>query len=107
MLSRLKFEIAPLVNEILDRLPAEVWTRPDTTFFDPSMGGGQFIVEICKRLQTAGHSAENIESRVFGLADSRLSLNFVKNKYKVRGQFIVGGIAELEAGALMDKNSTW
>lgn len=103
MLSRLKFDIKPLVNEMLDRLPADVWTRTDTTFLDPAMAGGQFIVEICNRLQTAGHSWDNIEARVFGLADSPLSLNFAKNKYKIRGQFSVGGIETLEQWATMGK----
>lgn len=103
MLSRLKFDIKPLVNEMLDRLPADVWTRTDATFLDPAMAGGQFIVEICNRLLKAGHSWDNIESRVFGLADSPLSLNFTKNKYKIRGQFSVGGVETMEQWATMGK----
>ena len=46
MLGRLKFEIKPLVNEILDNLPHEIWQSSTTTFLDPAMGGGQFLVEI-------------------------------------------------------------
>ncbi len=66
MLSRLKFAIAPLVKEILDNLPDSIWTSSSTTFLDPAMGGGQFLVEIERRLRVAGHSDENIANRVFG-----------------------------------------
>jgi len=50
MLSRIKFEIAPLVNEMLDQLPADIWTSETTTFLDPGMAGGQFVREIERRL---------------------------------------------------------
>ena len=43
MLSRMKFEIEPLVAEMLDQLPKNVWTSNSTTFFDPAIGGGQFV----------------------------------------------------------------
>ena len=43
MLSRIKFEIEPLVKEMLDQLPASVWANDTTTFFDPAIGGGQFV----------------------------------------------------------------
>lgn len=103
MLSRLKFEITPLVNEILDRLPVSVWESDTTTFFDPAMGGGQFIKEVVARLQKYGWSDDNISTRVWGLADTPLSLNFVKHKYKIPGTFSVGGIEEMEKWINMGK----
>lgn len=87
MLSRIKFEIEPLVAEILDQLPDSVWSSDTTTFFDPAMGGGQFVREIETRLRDAGHSDDNIRSRVYGIEESDLHLRFAVNKFKLVGQY--------------------
>lgn len=39
-----------LVNDILDLLPAELWTNPDAKFLDPVCKSGVFLREIAKRL---------------------------------------------------------
>ena len=83
MLSRLKFEISPLVKEMLDQLPSAVWSSSSTTFLDPSMGGGQFLVEIERRLRASGHSDENISARVFGCEKNKLRVNYAKNNKKL------------------------
>ena len=83
MLGRLKFEIKPLVNEILDNLPHEIWQSSTTTFLDPAMGGGQFLVEIQQRLRDQGHSDENISSRVWGCEKNKLRVNYAKNNKKL------------------------
>ena len=61
------FTPLPLVNEILDHLPEGVWSDPDKVFLDPSCGSGNFLVEIKARLIAAGHSEENVLSRVLGI----------------------------------------
>lgn len=96
MLARIKFEIGGLVREIIERLPAEVFTSTETTFLDPAMAGGQFLVEIIRKLRDNGHSDDNIASRVFGLAEDRLDLNYAQRKNGVIGQLAVGGIETLE-----------
>ena len=83
MLSRLKFAISPLVKEMLDQLPASVWASSTTTFLDPSMGGGQFLVEIQQRLRDFGHSDENIGDRVYGCEKNKLRVNYAKNNKKL------------------------
>lgn len=83
MLSRLKFEIEPLVNQMLDQLPDQVWTDPNITFLDPAMGGGQFLVEIQRRLRAAGHSDENISARMWGCETNILRVNYAKNNKKL------------------------
>jgi len=83
MLSRLKFEIQPLVSQMLDQLPAKVWESSETTFLDPAMGGGQFLVEIQRRLQAAGHTDENIAARVYGCEKNKLCVNYAKNNKKL------------------------
>lgn len=87
MLGRLKFDITPLVDEILDRLPSDVWSNPTTTFLDPALGGGQFVRAIENRLRIAGHSNENISKRVYGFESNRMRINFAVNKYKLVGNY--------------------
>jgi len=88
MLGRLKFDITALVDEILDRLPVEVWTSSVTKFLDPAIGGGQFVHTIENRLRTAGHSDKNIAARVYGYESNRMRINFAVNKYKLVGTYI-------------------
>lgn len=88
MLSRMKFEIEPLVAEMLDQLPEDVWASTSTTFFDPAIGGGQFVRAIEQRLRSHGHSDANISSRVFGFEESELHTRFAVNKYKLVGQYV-------------------
>ena len=90
MLSRIKFSIEPLVDEILDQLPAEVWTNKTSTFLDPAIGGGQFVRAIEARLRAAGHSDENISGRVYGCESSILHINYAVNKYNLAGTYSVG-----------------
>jgi site-specific DNA-methyltransferase (adenine-specific) len=42
-----------LVNRILDRLPADLWSDKESTFFDPGCKSGVFLREIAKRLDKA------------------------------------------------------
>lgn len=96
MLSRIKFSIEELVNDILDHLPADVWTSTTTTFCDPSIGGGQFVREIERRLREAGHTDENIKSRVFGFESSALSMGYAINRYGLVGTYEVCDFLEKE-----------
>jgi len=89
MLSRIKFEITSLVNEILDQLPAEVWDSEDTTFLDPALAGGQFVVEIERRLLAAGHGPDNVASRVFGCEAYEHQICYAVNKHKLVGTYQV------------------
>jgi hypothetical protein len=83
MLSRLKFPIEPLVEQMLDQLPAKIWTSKTSTFLDPAMGGGQFLVAIQRRLLAAGHSPENIAARIYGCEKNILRVNYAKNNKKL------------------------
>ena len=39
-----------IVNQMLDMLPQELFSNPDTTFLDPACKTGVFLREIAKRL---------------------------------------------------------
>jgi hypothetical protein len=56
-----------LVKKIIDKIPEEVWINPESTFIDPCMGKGTFLIEIYKRLVNIyGYSPENAKSRIYG-----------------------------------------
>jgi site-specific DNA-methyltransferase (adenine-specific) len=86
MLERIK-NIKGLVNEVLDNLPEAVWTSPSTTFFDPAIGGGQFVAEIERRLRAHGHSDENIRTRVYGFEYTNALVDIAVNMNKLVGQY--------------------
>jgi len=76
-----------LVEEMLNKLPQEVFESKTTTFLDPCFGTGSFLKAIGIRLKKYGHSTENINSRLFGFeVDSRM---FNETKRKFQGINIV------------------
>lgn len=57
-----------LVQEMLDKLPEEVFTDHTKTFLDPSCGDGQFLSEvvICK-IERSGCTLEQALSTTYGI----------------------------------------
>ena len=96
MLQRLKFNIKDLVNEMLDQLPKEVFQSKITTFYDPFVGGGQFVIEVENRLRQYGHSDENISKRVFGYVGNRIRLNYIMNTHKLVGNYKTNIIEDMK-----------
>jgi type I restriction-modification system DNA methylase subunit len=43
------FTPTPLVQEVLDKLPQELFSDPTKTFIDPACGDGQFLSEVLIR----------------------------------------------------------
>ena len=56
-----------LVDEMLDKLPAEVFSDPSKTFLDNSAGNGNFLVRVLARKLKAGHPPLQALSTVFGV----------------------------------------
>lgn len=102
MLSRLKFEIKTIVNEMLDQIPEEQFVSSTTTFFDPEIGGGQFLKEIEIRLRKYGHSDTNIKSRVSGMALNILSKNYAINMNKVISNIEIGDFLQKDTNMKFD-----
>ena len=56
-----------LVKEMMDKIPTSVWENPTSTFLDPCMGKGTFLIDILRRLTTIyGYSKEDAMSRIYG-----------------------------------------
>ena len=61
------FTPEPLVNEMLNKLPQEVWNDPNKTFLDNSAGNGNFLVVILRRKLAAGHPPLQALSTIYGV----------------------------------------
>ena len=54
-----------LVNDMLNKLPEEVWEE-NKTFCDPAVGNGQFLVWILLRKIAKGHKPAEALKTVYG-----------------------------------------
>lgn len=61
------FTPTKLVQEMLDKLPPELFTDPTKTFCDPSCGDGQFLSEILIRRLENGITFESALSTIYGV----------------------------------------
>lgn len=68
-----------LVKEMLDKIPTSVWENPTSTFLDPCMGKGTFLIDILRRLTTIyGYSVEDAMSRIYGYDVRVKYINYLK-----------------------------
>lgn len=61
------FTPTPLVQEMLDQLPKELFEDPAKTFLDNSCGDGQFLGEVLIRKMENGSTFEQALSTVYGV----------------------------------------
>lgn len=80
-----------VANEMLDMLPAEIWSDPDATFLDPACKSGVFLREIAKRL------IKGLEGE-FPDLDERLEHIFKKQLH---------GVAITELTSLLSRRSVY
>ena len=85
MLGRLKFDLTPVINDILNHFPAD--KIASGRILDPAMAGGQIIGEIERRKRAAGLTNEQIAATVYGIEENILRKNYAVNKNKLSGTF--------------------
>jgi type I restriction-modification system DNA methylase subunit len=61
------FTPTPLVNEMLDKLPKEVFTNKSKTFLDNSCGNGQFLSAVLERKMSNGISHKEALKTIYGV----------------------------------------
>ena len=61
------FTPLPLVDEILDKLPPELFKDPTKTFIDPACGDGNFLVRVVAYKIANGLTAEQALSTTYGI----------------------------------------
>jgi hypothetical protein len=82
MLSRLKFKIQGLFEEMYSEIfPESIFLSETTTFADLQSAGLQSIIPLINKLREYGHSDDNIRSRVFAFMENDVYLNYVMAKY--------------------------
>lgn len=62
-----EFTPPELVNEMLNKLPSEVWIDPTKTFIDPSGGSGNFVVEVLRRKLKNNHAPLQALSTIYSV----------------------------------------
>lgn len=92
MLGRLKFEIDPLVVQMLDQFPQDKLIHGKV--FDPAIGGGQFVREVERRKRAAGKTDQEISATVFGIEENVLRKNYAVNKNNLVGSYRVANFLE-------------
>lgn len=86
-----------LVQEMLSKLPVEIFISTTTTFLIPSVREGTFIVEVVKKLIKHGHSKENALLRVIGTDRRSKYVNPLKRKgYRVYKEDFLNPSKELK-----------
>lgn len=61
------FTPLPLVDEILDKLPPELFTDPTKTFLDPACGDGNFLVQVIKKKIKNGSTKTQAIETTYGV----------------------------------------
>lgn len=61
------FTPTPLANEMLDKLPPELFTDPAKTFLDNSCGNGQFLALILERKMASGITHKEALQTIYGV----------------------------------------
>ena len=61
------FTPTPLVQELLDQLPQDLFEDPTKTFCDPACGDGQFLAEVLIRKMEHGSTFEQALSTIYGI----------------------------------------
>ena len=61
------FTPTPLVAEVLNQLPQQVFVDPTKTFLDPACGDGQFLSEVLIRKLENGIDFETALSTIYGV----------------------------------------
>ena len=80
------FTPEPLINEMLDQIPKDIWSNPDLRWFDPAVGIGNFMLVVYQRLMKGLKIADKNERRTHIIKNmlymSEINENNIKECYK-------------------------
>ena len=92
------FTPTPLVQEMLDNLPQELFEDVSKTFLDPSCGDGQFLSEIViRKMGKSGCSLEQALSTTYGV-------ELMEDNVKLCKERLAGPNPTQEILDILDKN---
>lgn len=87
-----------LVNEMLDKLPVELFTNKTKTYLDNSCGNGNFLIEILKRKISNGSSHKEALSTIYGVDIDKTNIKECKER------LLLGNINNKELLDIVDHN---
>jgi len=74
-----------LVQEMIDKIPEEIWKDTSATILDPAAGTGTFLVAAYWKMIQAGDTHENIISnRLFACEINLVYLKIIKDKLDIK-----------------------
>jgi hypothetical protein len=92
------FTPTPLVQEMLDNLPQELFEDDTKTFLDPSCGDGQFLSEVViRKMEKSGCTLEQALSTTYGV-------ELMEDNVKLCKQRLAGPNPTQEILDILDKN---
>ena len=90
-----------LVNEMLDKIPNEIWENPSKTFIDPAAGNGNFLVEVLKRKIKLGQDPQQALSTIYGVELMADNVEEMKHRlYNIISDYL----SKDKAFKILDKN---
>ena len=100
----------PIVDMILDKLPQYIWKNPHSTFFDQSVGVGNFMVRIYERLlKGLAQVIPNYESRKRHIIKNQLFMSELNVKNVFVCKTVFGDDCNIHEGdtLLLDIKKKW
>ena len=92
------FTPTPLVQEMLDNLPQDLFEDPTKTFLDPSCGDGQFLSEVViRKMGISGCTLEQALSTTYGV-------ELMEDNVKLCKERLAGPNPTQEILDILDKN---
>jgi hypothetical protein len=92
------FTPTPLVQEMLDKLPHELFENSAKTFLDPSCGDGQFLSEVViRKISMSGCTLEQALSTTYGV-------ELMEDNVKLCKERLSGSNPTQEILDILDKN---
>jgi hypothetical protein len=97
-----------LINELLDALPASVWTNPDLRWLDPAAGLGQFSAIIYIRLmKSLEKKIPNLNSRKTHILKNMLFMVELNKKSVAVLKKIFGSSTNIVEANFLDVKERW
>jgi type I restriction-modification system DNA methylase subunit len=92
------FTPTPLVQEMLDNLPQDLFEDSTKTFLDPSCGDGQFLSEVViRKMERSGCTLEQALSTTYGV-------ELMEDNVKLCKERLAGPNPTQEIIDILDKN---
>lgn len=81
-----------LTDKIINKIPKWMFKDKSIKFLDPSIGSGQIVAKLERKLFEYGNTIKDVSKRVFGLEETNYEINNAKHKNVLHGTYEKGDI---------------